>query len=164
MTSVASGEAVAYQIDPAHDGVQADAALNPPFALRWKTTFTNATASYPLIADGKVFVTTSDGNLYALDQADGHIVWSQTTGTYSFSGVGYDAGKVFLVNYNGLLRAFDATSGAQLWITQLAGQWSFTSPPTAAHGVVYTGGAGSGGTRVCRRRAQRRPPGDAVGR
>ncbi len=146
VTAVVPGQAVAYQIDPAHDGVQTDAALNPPFALRWKTTFTNATASYPLIVDGKVFVTTSDGNLYALDQADGHIVWSQMTGTYSFSGVAYDAGKVFLVNYNGLLRAFDATSGAQLWITQLPWQWSFTSPPTAAHGVVYTGGAGSGGT------------------
>ena len=81
VTTVVPDQAVAYQINPAHDGVQADAGLKPPFALRWKTTFPNATSSYPLIADGKVFVTTSDGNLHALDQADGHIVWSQTTGT-----------------------------------------------------------------------------------
>jgi hypothetical protein len=43
VTTVVPGQAVAFQIDPAHDGVQTDAALNPPYALRWKTTFTNAT-------------------------------------------------------------------------------------------------------------------------
>jgi len=151
VTTVVPDQAVAYQINPAHDGVQTDAGLRPPFALHWTTNFANP-ASYPLIAGGKVFVTVSmypayGGNLYALDQTDGHVVWSQTiSGTYSFSAAAYDAGKVFVLNFNGSLRAFDAGTGAQLWIRQLPGQYSFTSPPVAAHGVVYTGGAGIGGT------------------
>ena len=119
VTSVAPGQAVAYQIDRAHDGVQTDAALDPPFTRRWTASFANPT-SYPVIAEGKVFVTVSTsptygGNLYALDQTDGHVLWSQAIpGTYYFSAAAYDAGKVFVVNFNGLLRAFDAASGAQL--------------------------------------------------
>jgi hypothetical protein len=48
--------AVAYQINVAHNGVQTDAALTPPFSLRWRVTLP-AQVSYPLIAEGKVFVT-----------------------------------------------------------------------------------------------------------
>lgn len=143
--------AVAYQVNAAHSGFQADGALAPPLAQRWVATFANPT-SYPLIADGKVFVTVSTypsygSTLYALDQADGHVLWSQPIpGTFFFSAAAYDAGRVFVVNYDGTLRAFDSGSGAFLWSTQLPGQSSFTSPPTAANGYVYVGGAGSGGT------------------
>ncbi len=42
--------------------------------------------------------------------------------------------------------AFDATTGAHLWTAILPGQYSFSSPPIASNGVVYTSGAGSGGT------------------
>jgi outer membrane protein assembly factor BamB len=110
--------------------------------------------SYPLIADGRVFVTVADipnfaygTTLYALDQATGATLWSQTiSGTYYWSNAAYDAGRVFVVNFDGLLRAFDAASGALDWAVQLPGQYAFSSPPTADGGVVYTGGAGSGGT------------------
>lgn len=67
-------------------------------------------------------------------------------GTYFWSNAAYDAGRVFALNYDGLLRAFDAASGALLWSTQLPGQYAFWSPPTASGGVVYTGGAGLGTT------------------
>jgi outer membrane protein assembly factor BamB len=148
VTTVVPDLAVAYQIDVAHDGVQSDPALNPPFERRWTSTFANA-PSYPLIAAGKVFVTVSSsgGNvLAALSQADGHTLWTTAiSGNYAL-GPAYDAGQVFVVNTDGLLRAFDSGTGAQNWITQLPGQYMFSSPPVAAHGVVYTGGAGSGGT------------------
>jgi outer membrane protein assembly factor BamB len=151
VTATVPGQAVAYQINAAHDGVQTDAALNPPYVRRWVANFANP-ASYPLIAASKVFVTVSNypsygGVLYALDQTDGHVVWSQAIpGTYSFSGAAYDTGRVFVVNFDGLLRAFDAATGAQAWSTQLPVQYAFTSPPVAGHGAVYVGGAGSGGT------------------
>ena len=55
------------------------------------------------------------------------------------------AGKVFVINVDGLLRAFDANTGALAWSTQLS-QYLFSSPPTAQGGVVYVGGSGGGGT------------------
>src|SRR3990170_4082627 len=78
--SGAGGSAVAYQVDIAHSGVQVDDALVPPFALRWQVTLPGA-ISYPLIAQGLVFVVSGDNNapttLYALDQLTGQAVWSQ---------------------------------------------------------------------------------------
>jgi outer membrane protein assembly factor BamB len=153
VTSTVGDLAVTYQIGVDHSGVQSDAALTPPFAQRWTVNLGNP-VSYPLIAAGKVFVTTAQGPpgvygtyLYALDQTTGAIAWQKTiAGTYSFSAAAYDNGQVFVVNYNGLLQAFDAATGALAWSAQLPGQSSFTSPPTAANGVVYVGGAGSGGT------------------
>lgn len=53
---------------------------------------------------------------------------------------------MFVVNYNRQLQAFAAATGTPVWSNQLPTQWSFTSPPTVANGVVYVGGAGSGGT------------------
>ena len=52
---------------------------------------------------------------------------------------------MFAVNYSGLLRAFDAASGAIIWSRQLS-QSFFTSPPTAFGGLVYTAGSGGNGT------------------
>jgi outer membrane protein assembly factor BamB len=77
----------------------------------------------------------------------GAIRWSQPlAGTYYWSGLAYDQRRVFAVTFGGLLRAFNADSGALEWSAQLQGQYSFSSPPTATRGIVYDGGAGSGGT------------------
>jgi outer membrane protein assembly factor BamB len=45
-----------------------------------------------------------------------------------------------------LMTAFDAATGTVLWSVSLPGQSSFTSPPTAVNGVVFTCNAGTGGT------------------
>jgi outer membrane protein assembly factor BamB len=42
--------------------------------------------------------------------------------------------------------AFDANTGATLWMATLPGQYFFTAPPSALNGIVYTSGAGGGGT------------------
>ena len=142
---------VTYQVDVAHSGVQSDDQLVPPFSRRWKVTLP-ASVSYPLIADGYVYVTVANTSsygtsLYALRQSDGSTAWSvPIPGTYYWSNAAYDAGRVFVVNFDGLLQAFAADTGALVWARQLPGQYAFTSPPTASAGVVYVGGAGSGGT------------------
>jgi outer membrane protein assembly factor BamB len=145
-------EAVAYQIGVSHDGFSGDTTIVPPLTLQWSRNFAGP-VSYPLIAQGKVFVTVADNGgsygttLYALAQATGATLWSQPiSGTYFWSNAAYDAGRVFVVNFDGLMRAFDAASGTPEWSTQLPGQFAFSSPPTASGGVVYTGGAGTGGT------------------
>ncbi len=142
----------AYQISISHDGNSGDTTIAPPLASRWTHSFTGL-VSYPLIAGGMVFVTVADvssgygTDLYALSQSDGSVVWSQfISGTYFWSNATYDNGQIFVVNTDGLLRAFDATTGTLNWSVQLPGQYSFSSPPTADSGVVYVGGAGSGGT------------------
>jgi outer membrane protein assembly factor BamB len=149
--AVAGDQAVAYQIGRTHRGFQTDALLAPPLTQRWTTTF-DSSVSYPLIAEGKVFVTVRNVSqygtkLYALDQATGKSVWARAiAGTYYWSNAAYNDGAVFVLNFDGVLTAFSAADGTRLWKTQLPGQYAFSSPPVASSGVVYTGGAGSGGT------------------
>lgn len=46
---------------------------------------------------------------------------------------------------NGVLQAYNGSTGKLNWSVQLRDEFMFTSPPTATAGVVYTGGAGEGG-------------------
>lgn len=152
-TSVADPNAsVAYQHDPAHDGRSLDTSFVAPFTQAWSTEL-GGTVGYPLIADGRVFVTVAHASGYgndveALSLATGERLWGPTSigGTYWTGSIAYDAGRVFAINYDGKLTALDAATGAVAWSRQLAGQYAFTSPPTAVDGTVYVGGAGSGGT------------------
>ena len=151
-------QAVAYQIDPAHTGSQSDT-IAPPLVQRWSRDL-GGPLSYPLIAEGKVYVTIriqnqigpSVSRLYALDAATGATAWGpiDIAGTRGWSASAYEAGRIFTLNYDGQLRAFDATSGALFWETQLMTgpnqAWAFDSPPTALGGMVYTSGARNGGT------------------
>jgi outer membrane protein assembly factor BamB len=151
-TAPGPAQAVAYQISVSHDGYSGDTTITPPLTAQWTIQFAGP-VSYPLIAGGMVFVTVADNGgsygttLYALDQATGATIWSQPiSGTYFWSDAAYDGGHIFVLNYDGLLREFDAATGIPGWSVQLPGQYAFSSPPTAAGGIVYTGGAGSGGT------------------
>jgi outer membrane protein assembly factor BamB len=147
-------QSVAYQLDPQHDGNLTSVPLTPPLAKQWSDTFGNG-LSYPLVVNGVVYVSAGPtggqgggSNLYAINEATGDTRWSRTlgSGTYGWSDIAYDAGRVFGVNEGGLLSGVDSITGALDWSVQLPGQYMFTAPPIAVDGIVYVGGAGSGGT------------------
>ena len=141
-----ANQAVALQGNATHDGHIADAGIATPLTQAWAVTLPSI-VSYPLIVNGRVFVTTADKTLYALNQATGATLWSRAVGgSYFWSGIAYDRGQLFVVNGDGLLTAVDPASGSVNWSKQLPGQYSFSSEPTAIDGIVYVGGAGSGGT------------------
>ena len=147
---VASQQARNFQIDATHSGAITTDHLTPPLRQRWVVDF-GQSISYPLIADGKVFVTvrkpTNGTTLVVLDTMFGGIIWSfDLGGTSQWSGTCYENGRVFAVNGSGLLRAFDGATGSVIWSIQLPGQFVFSAPPTVSDGVIYTSGAGSGGT------------------
>ena len=151
-TAAGDTYAIGYQQQGSHAGFQGDAGLTPPISLRWQRDLGGA-VSYPLIADGLAYVTVQNSQgygtkLYSLDISTGETVWGPIDlgGTYNFSGIALGLNRVLAVNYDGLLRSFDAATGAAQWTTQLPGQWAFTAPPTDENGLVYVSGAGSGGT------------------
>lgn len=151
-------QSVTFQNNVQHEGNNPASPLSPPLALKWKLDLSSqgvASISYPLIAQGRIIVTTAGSygssnptkSVTAFDEATGQQLWSvNIAGTYSFLNAAYDSNKVFVVNFDGLMWALDAATGAQLWSVQLPGQYDFTSPPTAIDGLVFTGGAESGGT------------------
>ena len=153
-----TGLSVAYQVNTAHTGSIQTSGLTLPLKKKWSVSL-NGNASYPLIVPGEVIVidggnSSSPSTLKALNASDGSLLWSQpvASGYGGWEGAAYDNGMVFADNYDtpgfssGSMSAFNAATGALLWTASLPGQYLFTSPPTAANGMVYTGGAGIGGT------------------
>ena len=110
---------------------------------RW-TAQLNGQTSYPVLADGKVFVTTSyvrnggeyGGYVSALSAATGQLLWGpiRLEGTYYTFNLTYQQGRLFAVDYDGTVRAFDSKTGRSLWTTQTE---SDTGLPVAFDGAVY---------------------------
>jgi outer membrane protein assembly factor BamB len=102
--------------------------------------------SYPIVADGKVFVTADqhldqvdDQTLWALDLATGEILWSKVLPSQTrWSELAYDLGRLFIVDGDGLLRAIDAGTGAELWQRPVGR--TLRAPPVARGGIVYVRG------------------------
>jgi outer membrane protein assembly factor BamB len=147
-----SKDAVAFQINPAHTGAVNFASVSLPASAAWSVDV-GGTASYALIAQGNVYVTVTlsggSSQLLALDQVTGATVWGPVVIGGS-ANAAYDSGKLFVISSTigtaATIEAFDAGTGHLVWSTLLAGQYWFSAAPTAANGMVYTGGAGSGGT------------------
>jgi outer membrane protein assembly factor BamB len=164
----AAAHSVAYQINPAHTGSVNFANVTFPTGKAWEVDLHGGAPSYAVIAEGKVFVTTTTvenslnvSKLYALDQTTGAVAWGPIT-TPGFQSPAYDNGAVFVSTgvvpqgppgstpVLGNVTAYDAATGAQLWSTPMNGfDDRSTSAPTAMNGHVYvTGGdpTSTGGT------------------
>ncbi|VWX53132.1 PQQ-dependent dehydrogenase, methanol/ethanol family [Novosphingobium sp. 9U] len=83
-------------------------------------------ASTPLMAEGKVFITTGHSHIRAFDAVTGKPLWEYDGGTreraksalqmsWGSKGIAYDAGKVFLVTTDGYVVALDAKTGKEAW-------------------------------------------------
>jgi outer membrane protein assembly factor BamB len=131
-TAAGSDEATSYRIDAVHSGAQPGDTLATPLTQRWSVNL-GGSVSYPLIAGGRVFVSVADSpnygsRLYALDATTGATLWGpvELGGTYWFADQAYDNGRVFTIDFDGLLRAFDAGTGTLDWSVKLP-----TSTPSA---------------------------------
>lgn len=135
--------AVTFQSDAGHTGQTSLPYFRGKLKLAWSQTLSGP-VSYPVIAQGLVFVTASASSgteVYALDKASGAIVWSlPISDTYHWSTLAFNQGKLFEVNSTGLLNAYEASSGTLEWSAQMPHIYSHASPPTATHGVVYLSG------------------------
>jgi outer membrane protein assembly factor BamB len=141
----ASGQAVTFQADPAHTGYAHDPRVAPPLRQAWARSFPGK-VSYPVIAEGKVFVTTRldekipNVTLLALSARDGRTVWSRDLGPTTYvAHAAYDAGRVYVTLHGShpdepALLAFSAATGAPLWDVKGG---SPAGPPVATGGDVY---------------------------
>ena len=145
-----------YQINPSHSGSPGPETLTLPLQPSW-TIDLGGPVSYPVMGPSYIYVTvtnptTTHPNLYAINYRTGAVAWGPIDlGGSWWANASYDNGLVFTINVNGQMQAFDEQTGAVQWTTQLPGQSMFTSPPASSvfgsgGDLIYTSGAGSGGT------------------
>jgi len=87
------------------------------------------TPSTPLMAEGKVFLTTGHSHIRALDAVSGKQLWEYDGGTrqratspmdlsWGNKGIAYSDGRVFLGTSDGYVVALDAATGKEAWKVQ----------------------------------------------
>ena len=71
-----------YYLDAARSGNQpAFPALGGPLSLAWSTNLDGAVYAEPLVVGGRVIAATEDDTVYALNPANGSILWGRNLGT-----------------------------------------------------------------------------------
>ena len=118
--------------------------------------------STPIVADGKIYITTPRSRVFAFDGATGKQLWTfdaglaQPTVAQAASGVGNQGlaiwkGRLYLATLDGQLIALDAITGAQLWSIQTGGEpgaYRITSTPRVVKNMIIIGsGRAVGGGR-----------------
>ena len=152
-----ASQATTIGLDPAHDNVQPMDTVASPLTPLWTATLTGPVpyvpVSYPLVANGRVFVTAdtaTDGtppSVRALDLHTGATVWGPIA-LANRATLAYDGGRVFVLDERGALMALDAATGTQAWAIQVQPQPFYNAPPLASGGVLYIDGTGNSGTLV----------------
>jgi outer membrane protein assembly factor BamB len=136
-SSPQNGDWAMFRRDLLHSGSTGDNITLPQGNLKWTFSAGDAIHSSPAICDGKVYVGSRDGYIYALDAATGEKIWAFHTDSWVESSPAVVGGVVYCGSNDGNLYALNAETGEKIWSyeTPLAVQ----SSPAVADGVVYVG-------------------------
>ncbi|MDP3396888.1 MAG: PKD domain-containing protein [Methanoregula sp.] len=136
-----------------HTGVYSTGGIEPVNTVKWTFTTGGQVLSSPAVADGIVYVGSSDSRLYALYAGNGTKKWQYTTGNGVKSSPAVADGIVYFFSSDGYLRAV-YSNGTLKWDKDLGGDAStgihWRASPTVADGIVYQGASkvGSSTTAV----------------
>jgi PQQ-dependent dehydrogenase (methanol/ethanol family) len=119
---------------------------------------TPGSENYPVVVGRTAYVTTSFGNVYALDAVTGKQLWSANVGKqkniglaafaavhgFPNRGIAVGDGRVYSVTPNALLLALDQASGRLQWKASLGNPQylSESAAPIYYNGMVFVGSAG----------------------
>ena len=117
-----------------------DAQISPPFHLAWVRHFVNeriGTCVEPIVYAGKVFITTHNGSLYALNAETGEAIWRFKANDAFLHSPSCADGLVIAGSADGALYAVDAQTGKLRWWLFIGG--GFSASPTIANSIVFIG-------------------------
>jgi hypothetical protein len=130
------------QNNPQHTGFVAET-IGPNFKVIWTRAF-QPEKIYPqvqaIVHQGKVFVGTEMGNLYALDATTGAQAWKFAAGSPILASAAATGGKVFFAALDGSVYAINVSNGSQAWKTKIASRLGFSTAPVLADGKILLGG------------------------
>ena len=92
--------------------------------------------SSPIVVDGRIYVGSLDGNVYALAADTGHVSWTYTTGSKVRATPTVDNGALYVGSWDESFYALDALTGQLRWKTPVGGEVQSTA--LVADGLVYT--------------------------
>jgi outer membrane protein assembly factor BamB len=103
----------------------------------WDADLNSPPAGGPIIADGVVFIGSTDGLMHALSLSDGTQLWVSDLQTRISSTASYAGGFVFVGLLDGYVVALDATTGDTVW--RFKADQAIRSSSAIVDGVLYVG-------------------------
>jgi outer membrane protein assembly factor BamB len=160
-TLASAGDTTTFRGNAAHSGIYRAPPITATPAVSWRFHTDGYVISSPALADGTVYVGSTDRFLYALDAATGRQKWKFKTGARIASSPAVANGLVYFESYDGNFYAVDTTSGEERWHFATQGERRFAAPhihgslpvkdvmpdpfdyylssPALANGMVYFG-------------------------
>jgi outer membrane protein assembly factor BamB len=127
--------------DVARTGFLPDPGTLPQGHLKWRFETSEPISSSPAVVEDRVYVSTQDRRILALDAADGSVVWQLPVGSPVDSSPTVAGDYLYVGLRDGRLLALDRNTGRQLWEFDTEG-------PVFSSATVYDGslyiGSGSG--------------------
>ena len=118
-------------------GISPDTSITPPLELLWKFKTGGPLHASPVIANGILYIGSTDGKLYALDAKQWDIKWVFDAGDairYSATVLG---NRVYFSARNNKVYALDAKTGEKLW--EFKSKSWMDAPPIVSENRVYIG-------------------------
>jgi outer membrane protein assembly factor BamB len=101
-----------------------------------------------VVVNGIAYFGSHDGNVYAVNTANGAIIWRAPTGGKVSGSAAVVSNKVCIVSENGRLFCFNAQTGATNWSALLEANRAPAGSPAIVNGVVFIGAGGLYGHRA----------------
>ena len=118
-------------------------AIAPDGTLRWKLAIADAGApvgASPLVDPSarRLYIGSSDRNLYAVDLDAGSVVWKYLTGDSIMAAAALAGDRIYVGSHDGLVHAVDRTTGARdAGFTLITGSRIQSTPVVGSDGTVY---------------------------
>ena len=127
-----------------------DQNLRPPFKVKWIRRYEGTFKHMPVCGGGRMYTHTSEGQIFAVEQETGRLLWRRYwPGVHiSFTGPVYYKEKLLVPQAGferSLVRCLDAATGELFWEAPFTGSpsWSRQQPPTIYKNLaVYVFGSG----------------------
>lgn len=161
---VAAGGAAAqatFRGDAAHSGAIRDGGPRQLHRVKWRFPTGDRIVASPVYANGVIYFGGDDGNIYAVDAADGRQRWKRTTGGPVAATPAITGDTLYVGSYDGKFYALDLRTGVPRWKFATGGERRFEakglhgmrpknqtiadpfdvflSSPVVAEGMVYFG-------------------------
>ena len=161
LSSGATNAQSMFRGDAAHSGAYAGQGPRQFHRVKWKFPTGDRIVSSPVHKEGVIYFGGDDGNVYAVDAADGHQLWKHKMGGPVPSTPAIEGDTLYIGSYDGKFHALDARTGATRWKFSTEGERRFEakglhgfqpknqtiadafdvflSSPVVARGTVYFG-------------------------
>jgi eukaryotic-like serine/threonine-protein kinase len=126
-----------FRGNASHTGVYDASGVPKLTGVKWRFHTNGYIISSPAVANGSVYVGSTDGNLYALELATGTQKWKFKTGARVVSSPAVAGGVVYFGSYDGNFYAVDAANGQLKWKFATPGERRFAAKHI--HGALPAG-------------------------